>query len=703
MKYAGFTALALAAGIAITTGEARAQEAADTAAVVPYELEGITVTVTRGREKLLRLPYAVSVLGPTQIQGFERTVSLDESLLAIPGVYVYNRYNFALGNRISIRGYGSRSQFGVRGIRIMQDGIPLTMADGQAQLTNLDLEAAGRIEVIRGSASSLYGNAAGGVIAVETEEPPFVAFKPELRISGGGFGNDRFYQKFDLKGLGRAGRFDYVGHVSHFDSDGFRLHSRAQYTLFNTRLRYHPDSHSTLTAIINYANTPRAENPSSLTDSIARIKPDTARDLALSPEECPPNPGFGGCQNLGESSKQGQAGLAYTRRFAGAHQLRIAAYGLFRELDNPIPFTLINLDRGAVGARIEYRYTPRGILSALTAGVDLDHLNDDRSEFFRDDAGVGDIQLDQQESVTGLGLFANATITLGRRLDLTASARYDRVRFDVEDRLARGGGGDPNDSGSRTLDQLSPMIGLTYAPARWLVPYVNIGRGFQTPTTTEFSDPLGGFNQDLKPESSTNYEVGAKGAVSSRLSYTLALYLIDIEDQLIGFEIESIDRTFFTNAGSSTNTGFEADIAALLAPGLTLTGAYTYSNFEFSEFTIDEQDFSGNRVPGIPPHQFRGQLAYATSMRLSGLLRVTAVDGYFVDNANQNTNGGYATVDLRFGYKSRGRFRFVPFLGIDNVFDARYNASVVVNAFGGRFFEPAPGRNIYLGFQVQYE
>ncbi len=692
----GLTAQPVAGGV-----QQQDSVVADSVKVVPlYRLEGVTVSVTRSRDLINRLPYAVGILGAAEIQGLEATISLDEALLEIPGVFVNNRYNFGLGDRISIRGFGSRSQFGVRGIRIIQDGIPLTLPDGQAQLNNVDLAAAGRIEVIRGPASSLYGNAAGGVISIETEPPPPVPFRPEIRIQGGGFGDDRFHQKYDLKAAGQSGDFDYVGHVSHFQTDGFRLHSRAEYTLLNTRVRYRIDERSNLTAVINYVNSPVAQNSSSLRDSLARANPDTARDLVLSPQECPPSPGFGGCQDLGEASKQGQAGITYRRQFGTSHEVSLMGYGVFRNLDNPIPFTLIQLDRLAGGTRAEYRYTPaEGRLAGLTLGFDVDHQSDDRQEFRRTDTGVQEIELDQDEKVTGLGVFAHSRWVLTPELGLTVSARYDRIRFKVDDDLVTAD--DPDDSGSRTFDQLNPMVGLSYASAPWLNVYGNVGRSFQTPSTTEFTDTIGGFNFDLKPERATSYEVGAKGTAADRVSYSLALFRSNIDNQLIGFEAAN-DRVLFRNVGSSQHKGVEAGIAALLAPGLTLTGAYTFSDFEFEDFVTDGGDFSGNEIPGIPRHYVHGRVKYAHWSGLKGAVELTAADGYFADNANEHRNDGYTTIDLRFGYTADlPGARIEPFLGINNVTDKRYNSSVVVNAFGRRFFEPAPGRNVYAGLRLQ--
>jgi iron complex outermembrane receptor protein len=669
--------------------------------VTLYKLEGITVTVSRWREDLNRLPYAAGLLGKADLQGLDATVSLDESLAQIPGVLVNNRHNFALGVRISVRGFGARSQFGVRGVRIIQDGIPLTLPDGQAQTGNLDLGAAGRIEVIRGPASALYGNASGGVISVQTESAPLVPFRPELGVLAGGYGNDHFYQKYDLKLGGRQGRFDYLGHFSYFDSDGFRTHSEARHTLLNTRLRYELSRDSDLTLVVNYADAPQAQNPSSLTDSIARVKPDTVRDIVLPPEDCPPDPGFGGCQNLGEEFRQGQAGLAYRRAFGGAHEISLMGYGLFRELENRIPFRLIELDRLGGGARAEYRLTPTaGRLSRFSAGVDLDGQKDDRVERLRDAETVGPVALDQDEGVASLGLFAHGGLVLAPGLGLTVSLRYDRVRFDVDDRLVTED--DPDDSGARTMDQWSPMAGLSYSYAPWLNVYGNVGRSFQTPTTTELTDTLGGFNPDLQPERATNYEVGLKGSAGRRVSYSLALFHADVEDQLIGFAAAGIERVYFENAGSSVHDGIEAGISALVAPGWTASLAYTYSNFKFDEFVTDAGDFSGNRVPGVPPHQLHARLGYARGTGPSGSLRLTATDDYFVDSANENRNDGYAIVDLRLGYTAHtAGFEIVPFLGINNILDVRYNSSVVVNAIAGRYYEPAPGRNLYAGLRLR--
>jgi len=691
----------LASALLASPAEAQQPDSVAADSLPRFRIEGIEVTVVRSREDLVRLPYAVGLLAAGDIRGLDRTISLDESLAEIPGVQVDNRHNFALGNRISIRGFGARSQFGVRGVRIIQDGIPLTLPDGQAQLNNVDLAAAGRIEVIRGPAASLYGNASAGVISIRTAQPAAAGFRPSLRAVGGGFGDGRAYGKLDLTGSGTVGRLGYVSHLSHLDTDGFRIHSEARRTLFNTRLTYRLDDVSELAAVINYADAPQAENPSSLSDSLAAANPDTARDIALPTSECPPAPGFGGCQNLGEEARQLQGGLTYSRRLSEEHEISLMGYGVTRELDNRIPFTLIELERWGGGLRAEYRYAPvHGRLSRLVGGFDLDHQSDDRIEFARDGSATGPVTLDQDESVTGLGLFANAGISLAAGIEASLSLRYDRVRFEAEDHLVTAD--DPNDSGSRHMDQWSPMLGLVWPLDARLNPYANVGRTFLTPTTTELTDTLGGLNAALEPERATHFELGARGELFGRLAYSVALFHAEIEDQLIGFEAAGVERVFFRNAGSSDHDGIEIGLSALLLEGVTLTTAYTYSRLAFESFATAGANFSGNDVPGVPPHRLHARLRVRRAEKFSGSLRLTAVDGYYVDNANQNRNRGYATLDLRAGYRGRlGSLVVEPFVGVDNLLDERYNSSVVVNAVGGRFYEPAPGRNAYVGIALR--
>ncbi|MGD8866953.1 MAG: TonB-dependent receptor, partial [Gemmatimonadales bacterium] len=226
-------------------------------------------------------------------------------------------------------------------------------------------------------------------------------------------------------------------------------------------------------------------------------------------------------------------------------------------------------------------------------------------------------------------------------------------------------------------------------------------RSFQTPTTTELTDSLGGFNETLQPERAINYELGLKGTASHRLSYSLALFRADIEDLIVGSAAAGTERVFFDNAGSARHRGVEVGLSALLAAGLVFSTAYTLSDFVFSDFRNEDDDFSGNRLPGVPLNQIDSRLTYNHPTGFMAALRVWGVDGYFVDNANQSRNDGYVTVDIRLGYGLHTTaVEISPLLGVNNLFDVRYNSSVVVNAVGGRYYEPAPGRSLYFGLRA---
>lgn len=674
-----------------------ARAAQDT--IVPvYNLERIEVTVTRIRSQVNRAPYAIHVVDERAIQAAEMTVGLEESLAEVAGVWVNNRHNFALGSRISIRGFGSRAQFGVRGVKLLLDGIPLTLPDGQSQLNNIDLATIGRVEVIRGPASSLYGNAAGGVISFSTEQPPAAVAAPELNVLWGSHGDGRNFQKYAAKLGGRQGDFDYVASLSHFRTDGFRQHSESQTTVVNTRARWLLDGATRLTAIVNAANTPVAQNPGSLPFALAETSPDTAWP-------------FNVAQRTGESARQIQGGLALQRRLSASHELRVSAWGLTRKLDNPIPPRIILVDRGGGGARAELEFTPVGSpVTAIIGGLEMEIQSDDRLEFENNGGSRGDTTLNQDEQVRGLGAFVQGVVELSERWALTLGARYDNVRFKVEDDFFDDG----DNSGSRTMDAFSPMVGVRHTARPWLNVYANVTRSFETPTTTELKNSpttTGGFNQILEPQKAWGAEIGFKGTVAERFDYSLANYCAWVSDELIPFEDPAVPgRSFFRNAGESRHCGIEAQAGWLVADGLTLSANYTFSDFQFTDYVVEGDTLDGNRLPGVPIHQAHGRLSYRSPVNVFGSLEVTYSDAYFTDDENSTRDEGgrnpsYTVFDLRLGYDGElGAWSFRPFLGVNNLFDTRYNSSVTINAFGApgqrRFYEPAPGRTFYAGLGV---
>jgi iron complex outermembrane recepter protein len=662
----------------------------------PIQLPPITVTATRAETPLDNVPAAVGFVDRTAIQSMRQTVGLDESLGRIPGVFVQNRYNFAQDLRISIRGFGARAAFGVRGVKLLVDGIPETTADGQSQVDTIDLGSTDRIEIIRGATSSLYGNASGGVISLSTEsgpETPFVEFRPTV----GSFG----LAKYQVKTGGQAGNLNYLLNLSRMELTGARAHSDTENLLLNSKVRVTIDDASDLTTVFNFVDSPTALDAGGLTRE--QVEEDrtqaAARNVTL---------------DAGESVMQGRVGAIYRRqlRLPKSPRLRkseisVTLYGLFRDFSQRLPINrAVDFDRFSAGGGVKYNLegTLFGLSNRLTAGVDLQYQDDDRRNFDNPEGKPGEtLQLHQTEQVTNIGTFISHESQLHETIRLTLGLRYDRLRFDAEDFLLTNG----NDSGERTFDALSPSAGLIWSPRAAVNFYGNVSTAFETPTTTELANRpsgQGGFNPTLDPQRAINYEVGAKG-ILERLHYDLALFSIAVTDELIPFEVAATPgRQYYRNAGSSTHNGLEFGLYGVVFDGLTGAVAYTYSDFRFKDFKTADAVFDDNRIPGIPAHQLFAELAYHHRLGIDASAELLFVDDFFVDDTNKSQNDAYTVINLRLGY-SRGiaEWRVSPFIGLNNLLDSAYNASVRINAFGGRYFEPAPGRAVYGGVSVWWQ
>jgi iron complex outermembrane recepter protein len=658
-------------------------------------LDTVVVTVTRASHDPARTPLALSVVGRDAIQDGRPAVSLDESLAGVPGLVVSNRHNFSLGPRVIMRGMGARAAFGVRGVRVLVDGIPLTMPDGQTNLNNLDLGSAGVIQVLHGPASALYGNAAGGVIAVETEPAP-AGLATETRLIAGdqGRGSLGRFLKAQAKVAQHVGALDYIASVARLEVDGYREHARTRQALFNGRVGFDVSPTTRLSLVISAIDMPVAESPGALPLDRAVEDPTAAWPANVA-------------ARAGEATRQGQAGVRL--RHGGRHGLLdLAVHGIARSLDNALPFGFIELDRVAGGARASWEQTwPRFPLQpGVVAGLDLEAQRDHRREY-ANQAGtpVGDARRDQYDRVASVGPFAQVRGGTGA-LHVTAGLRYDAVRFEVEDRR----GVDPDRSGGRTLDALSSMIGATYALAP-VTFFANVATSFQTPTTTELinappapGEPCcpAGFNPDLEPQRARSGEVGARIRWRSALHASVAAYRMEVRDALVPFQVPDVDgRDFFRNASRTRHQGVELSATALLSPALDVSAAHTWIDVRFRAAPGTADVNAGNRVPGIPPRRAHLALSWSPGpFRLTAELEHTARQ--YTDDANTVEAPAANRVDLRAGSTVRlAGAELAPFLALNNVLDDRHFGSVSVNAAGARFFEPAPGRTIHVGTSVR--
>ncbi|HEX5435654.1 MAG TPA: TonB-dependent receptor [Gemmatimonadaceae bacterium] len=673
----------------------------DTATIPPTTLPPVVVTVTRDAARSpLDLPFAISAVHPDSARPGQRHLSLDETLFEVPGVTVANRHNPTQDPRISIRGFGARSAFGVRGVRMIRDGIPLTLPDGQTPVDYLDLASVGRVEVIRGSAAALYGNASGGVIDLQSSAPPPVPLSLRVQTWADSGGVSRWLGAFS----GRTAALTYQGDISHDVTDGFRAHSEERATSGFGRITT-SFGHTLLALDLMGYDKPLSQNPGALT--AAELKSD--RTMAA--------PAYV-AKEAGKTARQGVIGLTATHT-AGERQFTAMIFGGGRSLDNPLTFGIINLGRTSYGASLRGTMPLHlfGMTHRVSAGIDMQQQNDNRQNFENCNAlppgtaptaacpvaghSRGATTLDQREQISGGGVYVRDELALAPGYFLSAGVRADYVHFDVTDHLITPT--NPDDSGDRTLHAISPMAGVVARVTPLTSLYANVASAFETPTATELAnrpDGSGGINPTLQPQRSTTYEVGLKGITLGRVQYDLALFTTGVRDELIPYQVPGgNDRVFYRNAGRTDRRGAELGVNLFFdefRAGLT----YSYSHFHFTRFATDSADYAGNRIPGIPVQQTQASVTWRHS-DVFATVEAQARGRVYADDANDVSVAGYQTVNLRFGGTAMfGDTMLSPEVGVRNLFGEQYIGSISVNAALGKYYEPAPGRVIFAGLGI---
>ena len=683
---------------------ASAAAAQDPAA--PTTLPPVVVTVTRDVARSpLELPFAITRVVPDSLRPGHRNLAADETLMLIPGVSVANRNNPTQDPRIAVRGFGARAAFGVRSVRILRDGIPLTLPDGQTPTDYLDLASVGSVEVIRGSASALYGNAAGGIVEFRSSLPPTSPFGVDIR----GLGGSDDLQRWSVGAGGTLTPLRYQALVTRTEQDGYRRYAQQKTTHATGRV-LHRLGGAELAWQAQLFSMPVAENPGALTGAEMIVDPRQAVTFSVT-------------KRARKEVSQSQLSVTATRPLSSG-EVTASLYGGTRDLDNPLTFAVVAIDRTTFGGSLRLTSAPLfGERHRLSAGIDVQRLDDDRKNFENcngvtvptaacpraDSVERGALRLDQREVVTSVGPFLRDELSIGRRVHIHAGLRADYVMFDIEDRfiVPTGPGQNPDDSGRRTLRAWSPMAGIVARVGTLTSAYANVSTAFETPTATELGnrpEGAGGVNRDLEPQTATTFEVGVKGILVTRLRYDVAGFFTGVEDELIPFEVPGgAGRRYFRNAGRTVRRGLEAGLELSAGPA-TFASAYSYSDFRFDDYAVTTGSvttrYDDNRIPGIPLHQVQASVTW----RWSNLFFTTEGIGssrVLVDDANTGAAAGWGIANVRAG----GRFPvggtiLVPVVGVQNVFDRHYVGSVVVNAAGGRYYEPAPERAISIGVSL---
>lgn len=606
-------------------------------------------------------------------------VTMDDLFDKVPGLWVNDRENFALGERMMIRGIGWRAQFGVRGIQVVMDGVPLTMADGQAMLTVVDPIFIRRAELIRGPSSMFWGNSSGGVLYLNTKPPVNTQSSFMIRGTVGSFG----LKKTDVQFSQKYGNHGVSAYASYLDQHGFRDHSEAQIGRAGITGSVDLNSDNRIEYFGAYANMPQAEHPSGLTKEQAQGDPSQA------------NQGFQSI-DAGKQISQGQLGLSFLNQNSLGF-FKATAYGTSRDLENPLPFGIITLDRSAGGARATLQKDKGRFL--FNVGAETKIQSDDRVEYDNDNTERGAIQVDQIEKVYNYAVFITSIVSLDN-LKLHGSARFDWIRFDTDT-------GSATTSGKRDFQSISPGFGVNYSLSN-VEFFGNISTAFEVPTTTELVNRPGGgegFNPEIEPEQTVGIETGSRGRLfSSRFSYDIALYKLWISDLLFPYQLEANGPTFYRNQGGTVHQGVETHIQYDISESVQARVTYNLTDAVFTEGTLDQEELDGKDVPGIPKQRLSagldwqfGDLWFSTDAQY--------VSKFAVNNMNTASNDSYWVVNSQISYNNlqlRSNLAITPFFAVNNLFDTRYNGSVVVNAFGGRYYEPAAGINWRSGVSINF-
>ena len=700
--YPTFQLTALAAASTLLCASAAAEITAP-----PQPNNVVVVSGSRIEHDSFDLPAAIDVIYAAHIRDGQMRVNASESLVSVPGLVAQNRQNYAQDLQISSRGFGARSAFGVRGVRLISDGVPATMPDGQGQPSAFNLDMAERIEVLRGPFSAIYGNHSGGVIQLFTRGgsgPPTV----ETNVAAGSDGA----RKVDVNAAGSSNGIGYLLDASRFETDGYRAHSAATRDQAFAKLTVAPIDGAKLTVVANALRQDGTQDPLGVTWATYQRDPRAGEIDATDPQS--PKRTLAERYDTRKDIDHQQLGLAWDQRF-GDDRLHVMVYGGNRRVVQYQAFSkalqaaptqsggVVDFDRDFYGADVNYAALRRlgdGKLTT-TFGLDIGHSRDARTgyeNFVGAQYGVrGALRRDEADVLSSVDPYLQTEWQNGPWV-LTAGLRHTRLTVDVRDAYLANG----DDSGGVSYSHTTPVLGALYKINPLLNVYASAARGFETPTLNElfYSGSGGGFNFGLRAAQSTHLEVGAKAIVGAQTRINAALFQVRTSDELV-VDASSGGRTSYKNASKTLRQGGEVSLDTSLGGGFTGKLALTLLR------AVYDQGFgavaAGSRLPGVPNANAFAELAYHDSAeRFGAAVEAVASSKAYAEDANSEIPApGYAVLNAHVEAKqSAGAWRFKQFVRVNNLLDRQYVGSVIVGDANKRFYEAAPGRNWMAGVSV---
>ncbi|EOY9387196.1 TonB-dependent receptor family protein [Acinetobacter baumannii] len=670
------------------------------------QLPTLHVEATRTDTGYLQTPASVFRIEAPQVDSSSQ-VNLTEVVKGIPSLQIRNRENYAQDLQLSMRGFGARSTFGVRGIRLYVDGIPATMPDGQGQTSNIDLSSLDHVEVLTGPFSSLYGNSSGGTILTSTKEGQG---KDSIELSYSGGSHDKSRAGLVMQGGAKgANEPSYIISSSYFDTDGYREHSGAEKVLNNAKLSWNLDDGSKINWVTNYVKI-HADDPQGLTHDQWNANPK---------QQVPFLKQF----NVRKDIEQTQTGVTWSKPINDKNELYAMAYLGNRQVTQyqSIPKStqdasinhaggVIDFERNYYGA--DFRWTGKELLpnTTLSVGVALDAMDEDRKGFEnfnlvngQPSYGVkGNLRRDEDNTLWNIDPYLQASWQFLPTWRLDTGVRYSNVHYKSEDNYLSNG----DDSGKTDYDKVLPSVALSWQILPELMAYVSYAKGFETPTFTEMAyrpDGQSGFNFDLTASTSDTYETGLKSQ-NQLGDFTLAVFQTKTKDDIVSAG-NSNGRSTFRNADKTLREGVEFAWNKKLWRDLIATASYSYLDATFDAdipaLGNIAQISSGNAIPGIAKNQAYASLAWQPSHGLYGGVDVQYMDKVYVNDTNSDAAPSYSVTSANVGYAwVMGDWKVNSFARVDNLFDKKYVGSVIVNDGNSRYFEPADGRNWSAGLRV---
>jgi iron complex outermembrane receptor protein len=649
------------------------------------DLDNVIVKSTKINSSIQQAPLSVTLKSFREEKNFNSQSSFSDFIKNTPGVFTTSENNFSQDLRISIRGFGARSAFGIRGIKLIVDGIPETTPDGQSQLDNLPLGLVSNIEILRGPNANLYGNSSGGVISINTLPNSSEKY----------YRNSGIFGAYQYQSLQKTRILDWKTSslIIHYDkrrSNGYRDQSEYKSSILNLKYINDLDKKNKIIWQVNYTDSPYAYDSGGL--KLSEVKDDRRQARKNNID-----------YDTYEKVKQIKTGFSWN--YKKSENSFVDSYFFYQNRDflSKLPFNyggIITLDRNYYGLGTKYTKNSSFENRKRTLVLGIDYLNqsDDRRRHKNEFGNKGEITLDQKEQfkTTGVYLLNQASYSSG--LLLRYGIRYDINNIGIHSDFVK-------------LDKLNPSFGLSYSVSSRDNIFFSFGTSFETPTLNELSNNPNGtlcpstcpklpsYNEELKSNSSQNYEIGWRKS-SSNLIIEAVAYITNSNNEILPFELEQFPgKNFYRNVGSTLRKGIELSSQFFFNRG-KLNLSYTLSKNQFKNFEIDDTNFSDNLIPGIPSQMLDLDIVFNLARGRSLIISNRLIGERYADNENETLVSSYNMFNLKYSKEILSNSEI--FIGANNIFNQEYFDNIRINAFGKRYYEPAPKRNFYFGINFSY-